>query len=100
VRDESAVTQVADDTVLINPDWVDAAVFAQFRQIEVDPSEEHAANALRIGESLIYPTSFPRTLKKLMSAGIPVSAVDVSELQKAEGAVTCCSLVFRESIRY
>jgi len=96
---KSAVTQVADDTVLINPGWVDAAVFAQFRQIEVDPSEEHAANALRIGESLIYPTSFPRTLKKLMSAGIPVSAVNVSELQKAEGAVTCCSLVFRESIR-
>jgi len=95
---KSAVTQVADDTVLINPDWVDTAVFANFRQIEVDPDEEHGANAVRVGDHLIYPTSFPRTLKRLMDAGIPVTAVDVSELQKAEGAVTCCSLLFRESI--
>ena len=39
-----------------------------------------------------------RTLKRLADARIPVMAVDVSELQKAEGAVTCCSLLFRESI--
>jgi dimethylargininase len=31
----------------------------------------------------------------LAHAGIQVTTVDVSELQKAEGAVTCCSLVFR-----
>jgi hypothetical protein len=30
----------------------------------------------------------------LQDAGIAVTTVDVSELQKAEGAVTCCSLVF------
>ncbi|MGH8172572.1 MAG: dimethylargininase, partial [Rhodanobacteraceae bacterium] len=92
------VTQVGEDTVLINPEWVDTEVFADYRQIEVDASEEHGANAVRVGNHLIYPTSFPRTQKKLVEAGIPVTAVDVSELQKAEGAVTCCSLLFRESV--
>lgn len=91
---KSAVTQVAADTVLINPAWVDAAVFAEYRQIEVDPNEPHAANALLIGDGLIYPTNFPRTRERLENAGICVVAVDVGELQKAEGAVTCCSLVF------
>jgi dimethylargininase len=41
------------------------------------------------------PASFPRTRQRLLDAGFHVTAVDVSELQKAEGAVTCCSLVFR-----
>jgi dimethylargininase len=94
---KSAVTQVSPDTVLIQPEWVDAAVFAGYRLIEVDPDEEHAANALRIGESaVIHPDCFPRTQQRLRDAGVVVTGVDVSELQKAEGAVTCCSLVFSE----
>ena len=94
---KSAVTQVAEDTLLVNPAWVDAAVFADCRLIEVDPAEEHAANALRIGDRVLYPACFPRTQLRLEAAGIVVTTVDVSELQKAEGATTCCSLVFRES---
>ena len=92
---KSAVTQVAPDTLLIQPAWVDAEIFASYRLIEVDPGEDHAANALRIGDSaVIHPDCFPRTQERLRDAGIKVIGVDVSELQKAEGAVTCCSLVF------
>ncbi|HEX5121972.1 MAG TPA: dimethylargininase [Rhodanobacteraceae bacterium] len=91
---KSAVTEVADGVVLIEPRWVDRAAFAAFRQIEADPDEPHAANVLRIGDGAIYPASFPRTLRRLEDAGITPTLVDVSELQKAEGAVTCCSLVF------
>ncbi len=92
---KSAVTQVAEDVVLINPKWLaDAVPFAAYRQIEVDPTEEHAANAVRIGDALLYPDCFPRTLARLRAAGINVTTVDVSELQKAEGAVTCCSVLF------
>lgn len=94
---KSAVTCVGEGVVLINPAWVDRAVFAAMRQIEIDPREAHAANGLRIGERVIYPASFPFTMKRLADAGIAVTAVDVSELQKAEGAVTCCSIVFDES---
>ncbi len=91
---KSAVTQVAGDTVLLQPEWVDAEAFADFKIVEVDPGEEHAANALRVGERLLYPANFPRTRERLRAAGIAVTAVDVSELQKAEGAATCCSLIF------
>jgi dimethylargininase len=93
---KSAVTQVAPDTLLIQPAWIDAAVFASYRLIEIDPGEEHAANALRVNDAVIQPDCFPRTQQRLRDAGIDVTGVDVSELQKAEGAVTCCSLVFNE----
>jgi dimethylargininase len=93
---KSAVTQISDDTLLVQPQWlVDAKVFAGYRRIEVDPDEEHAANALRIGRSVVYPSCFPRTQARIESIGVEVRAVDVSELQKAEGAVTCCSVLFK-----
>ena len=91
---KSAVTLVDDGTVLVQPEWIDAGEFPGYRIIQVDAREPHAANALRVGSGLIYPSCFPFTLDRLREAGIEVSTVDVSELQKAEGAVTCCSLLF------
>lgn len=91
---KSAVTQVADDTLLVNRYWVDAGAFGSLRLIDVMLSEPFAANAVRIGETLIYPEAFPETRKRLQEKGIPVRTVDASELAKAEGGVTCCSLVF------
>jgi dimethylargininase len=93
---KSAVTALADDTVLLQPAWVDRAAFSDYRVVDVDPAEGHAANVLRIGNVVLSPACFPRTHARIRAAGVEVVAVDVSELQKAEGAVTCCSLVFRD----
>jgi dimethylargininase len=90
---KSAVTHVGDRKLLINKKWVDNSHFTDFELIEVDPSEPYAANCLPIGNSVLYPASFPKTCKKLEERGIKVVTVDVSELAKAEGAVTCCSLI-------
>lgn len=92
---KSAVTGIADRTLLVNPDWIDAGAFGDCRVIEIDPREPHAANALAIGDRLVYPTAFPATAARLRSEGFELETVDLSELAKAEGAVTCCSLVFR-----
>ncbi len=92
---KSAATQLDDDTLLLQPAWVERERFTDFRVIEVDPAEPHAANVVRVDDALLMPASFPRTRQRLIDAGYHVAAVDVSELQKAEGAVTCCSLVFR-----
>jgi dimethylargininase len=90
---KSAVTRVDDATVLINKRWVDKTHFTGFNLIEVDPSEPHAANCLPINGSIIFPTAFPKTRARLEERGYKVVTVDVSELAKAEGAVTCCSLI-------
>lgn len=92
---KSAVTEVAEGLVLVNPGWVDPAVFG-VPFIEVDPSEPAAANALRAGGAVIHTARHPRTRARLEKAGIRVAAVDLSELEKAEGAVTCCSILLDE----
>ena len=90
---KSAVSTVADDLLLVNPSWVDADRFGPMRTIEVDPAEPFAANALRVGESVIYPAEHTRTLKRLEAAGLHVRPVPAGELAKAEGGVTCCCLL-------
>lgn len=94
---KSAITQVSKDTLLINPEWADRNLFSGMKFIEIDPTESYAANAVMIGETIIYPTSFPKTQKRLEAAGIKIVNVDADELAKAEGAVTCCSLIFKAS---
>jgi dimethylargininase len=92
---KSAVTQVAEETLLINPDWVDQANFPGMKCIEIDPSEPYAANALLVGDMVIYQPAYPKTRLRLEAAGIHLRLVDQSELAKAEGALTCCSLIFK-----
>jgi dimethylargininase len=91
---KSAATLVAPGTVLCNRHWVDPATFAGVRVMDVADGEAGAANGLLVGERLIYPLSFPRTATRLAAQGLTLLLLNVSELQKAEGAVTCCSVVF------
>ena len=93
---KSAVTLVGENMLLMNRSWVDPERFGSMEYIDIDPMEPYAANALLVGDQLVYPASFPKTLRRLESKGLSVRVVDVSELQKAEGAVTCCSLIFEE----
>ena len=90
---KSAVSEVASGSLLINSDWINSSAFGDCELIDIDREEAHAANALLMGRHVIYRSSFPRTMKKLVARGIEVIPVDMSELQKAEGAATCCSLI-------
>jgi dimethylargininase len=92
---KSAVSRLDDRTLLINQNWVDADHFQGYQWISVHPDEPFAANCLPVGTSIIYPTAFPKTQVRLEAAGYKVLTVDVSELAKAEGAVTCCSLILQ-----
>jgi dimethylargininase len=91
---KSAVTVIGEGRLLVNPAWVRPQPFEGFALIAIDPGEPFAANALRIGDTLIYSDAFPRTRRQLERCGLRIVTVDVSETAKAEGGVTCCSLVF------
>jgi len=92
---KSAVTRVGADALLMNRNWVSPSAFRRWRIIDVDDAEPAAANALRIGERVIFPQELPRTRRKLEAEGIEVTVVPAGELAKAEGGVTCCSLIQR-----
>jgi dimethylargininase len=90
---KTAVTRVDNSTLLVNKNWVDMHHFKNYKHIEVDAFEPFAGNCLPVQGQLIFPTAFPKTRAKLEALGHRICAVTVDELAKAEGAVTCCSLI-------
>lgn len=92
---KSGATQLRDDLMLVNPEWVDPGVFAHHSSIAVDPGEPHAANALALPAGVIYPSQHGRTRRRLEAEGLTVLPLEMAELAKAEAGVTCCSLIFR-----
>jgi dimethylargininase len=90
---KSAVTAASDGVLVVNPRWIPSDAFSTFELIAIDPREPMAANVLRLADRLIVAAAFPRTAEKLAARGFHVVPVDASELAKAEGAVTCCSVL-------
>ena len=90
---KSAVTTLGDGVLLANRDWIDASAFNGFTIVDVDPTEPSAANALRLHDRVIFSSAYPKTAERIARAGFTLRLVDAGEVAKAEGAVTCCSLI-------
>lgn len=91
---KSACCYLGDQTILANRAWIDADALREFRIIDVPAEEPRSANVLRVGQTLILPAAFPKTHARLCDAGFQVRPIDVSEFAKAEGGVTCTSILF------
>lgn len=92
---KTAVSRLPDDSLILDPRCVDAADFDGAPAVHVHPDEREAANALVVGDVVVVPASAPRTRATLEASGFHAVAVDASELAKAEGGLTCCSLLVR-----
>ena len=93
---KTAITCAGERTLVVNLRWVDARPFTDWERVEVDPREPFAANVLRVRDTTLCAAAFPRTNERLSARGISVASVDASELAKAEGGVTCCSVLVED----
>jgi dimethylargininase len=91
---KSAVTYIGDGTVLVNPEWIDVDLFSRWQCVPVPAEEPFGANALLAGEIVHVSASAPLTRRKLDALGFATRALDTSEFEKAEAALTCLSLIF------
>jgi dimethylargininase len=90
---KTACTALPDGQLLVNPDWIDAAALKGRDVIEIPVSEPWAANTLPIGQRVILPAAHLQTADLLHGLGFEPLPADISELAKAEGGVTCLSLI-------
>jgi len=96
---KSACSYLGRNTILVNRSWIETERLRGFALLDVPHDEPAAANALLLNEVVIMPASFPKTRALLAARGFQVRTIDVSELQKAEAGVTCCSLIFESQAR-
>ena len=90
---KSAVTYIAPHTALVNPAWIDPAALDVVRTVCVDEREPYGANTLSVGGETLVSSSYPLTRAQLEAAGIRTRVLEVSELHKAEAALTCMSVL-------
>jgi dimethylargininase len=91
---KSACCSLGEGRILANPAWLELAPLREFEIVKVAHDEPGAANVLRIGDTVLMPSSFPRTEEILRARGFNLRTIDISELIKAEAAVTCSSVIF------
>jgi dimethylargininase len=93
---KTGVTYAGNDCFLANPAWVETSVLTGAEIVPLPTEEPWAANTLTIGDRVLLPAGFPLTLDLLAARGLDIVTIDVSELQKAEGSLTCLSVPFEE----
>jgi dimethylargininase len=93
---KTAVTALDDERLLINPAWLDLRSLSGYELIAVSEDEPWAANTLRVGHSVCVAAGHPRTTERIAALGFEVRTIDLSEFAKAEGGVTCLSLLFNQ----
>lgn len=91
---KTVCTALDDETLILSPDSLDTTNLAGFRLIETAAGEAAAANVLRVGETICVQAGCPETLARIQALGYTCEVIDTSELAKAEGALTCLSLIF------
>lgn len=92
---KTAASTLPDARVLTDPRCVDASSFDGAPAMHVHPDEPQGANVLVVDDVVMVPVSAPRTRDLLAAAGYATLTIDASELAKAEGGLTCCSLLLR-----
>ena len=91
---KTACSALPDGRFLVNAEWIDVSPLPSSRLLHVPASEPWAGDVLAVDSHIIASDAFPETIA-LLGERFPVAPVSVSEFAKAEGGVTCMSLVFR-----
>ncbi len=97
---KTACTALRDDLLLVNPAWITRQDLPGFDFVEIHPDEPFAANVLRLPDAILCDADSPRTtdiVRRAVAGHCAVDVVQNSEFSKAEGSLTCLSVVFRDT---
>jgi dimethylargininase len=95
---KSGITYIGDNTLVAVPDWFDMNIFDVENIIFTQEGEERAANCMRIPNHLLVQEQYPKTAELLehfaKETGLQLHLLDTSEFAKADGSLTCLSLLW------
>ena len=90
---KSAVSYLGNNILLISPERVETSAFKNFKWIEVEERDSYSANCLALGNRVIMPAGFQKVNEKIRQYGFETIELEMSEFEKADGGVTCLSLI-------
>ena len=91
---KSSVNYVGQNTLLVTTDFAAKEQLEGYDLIVLDRAESYAANTLLVNKHLLIPAGYPGTCKQLEKLGLNMIEIEVSEVRKMDGGLTCMSLRF------
>ncbi len=91
---KSYITYLGKDTMIATEKYATHPALEGF-QIIIPPSkDEYAADTLAVGDTVLMAQGYPEAKTMVEEAGFEVVTLNVSEIQKCDGALTCMSVLF------
>lgn len=91
---KSSLNYVGWNTILTTKAFAENKDLKQYNKVILDKNDEYAGNSLLINDTILTPLGFPNVKKELLKLTNNVIELNMSEVQKMDGGLTCMSLRF------
>jgi dimethylargininase len=91
---KSGIAAVSERRLVLIDALAGHPAFRGYERIAVDPSENYAANCVRVNDALLVAAGYPGFEAAARLLGLEVIALDMSEFAKMDGGLSCLSLRF------
>jgi dimethylargininase len=91
---KSYVTSLGAGRVIATRKYATHPALEGLEVLVIPEGEEYAADTLTVGNTVLMPAGYPRSHEMVRKAGYEVIPMDVSEIEKCDGALTCLSILF------
>ena len=91
---KTSVSYLGNDVLVIDPSSVETNPLQEFKWIETDGSNRCAANCLAIENTVLISKESNKIADRIHQEGFKTIELDISEFEKADGGVTCLSIIF------
>jgi hypothetical protein len=95
---KTGLTSLGGNLLVVDSSSIDVTALDGFRFIETGEADNYAANCLAMGETVLMPAGFPKVAKNIRKEGLRTVELEMSEFEKAEGGLTCLSIIFNLNV--
>lgn len=89
---KTASSIIDAETILATADLAASGIYADYRVLVVPPEEERGANVLRVNDTILVGSRFPRLAALLDGYGAVVQPLANAEIERIDAGFTCMSL--------
>ena len=86
-------SRIDDGVLLLAEDTLDTALFGGIEIVSIPRAEAYAANAVVVNGTAIIAAGYPSARAVLERRGLRIAELALSEIAKADGSLTCMSIL-------
>lgn len=91
---KTGIAYLGNNKMVVAGEFVDHPAFDSYDKIVISAEDEYSANCIRVNDYVIIPEGYSETKRKINEAGYETIELDMSEVRKQDGGLSCLSLRF------